>query len=125
MIVTGDLNSDPVHPVEPPIVPPYAQFVSAGFTDVWLERSGPLDLGYTCCQEEDLTNPVSFLDERVDHVLLRNAGDGPSVGPVTAQMVWRSDTRRKQALNPSSQTCFLLRNCAAQNPRRFCVVTVL
>ena len=78
LIVLGDMNSSPEHPaipgplpLPPPfdggIITPYQQFVLAGFTDVWELRPGNQP-GYTCCQDEDLTNRRSELEERIDMI---------------------------------------------------------
>ncbi len=72
LILVGDFNSSPDDPVMPPLFPPYAQFLAAGYVDAWNERPGLPESGYTCCQAEALTNPVSILDERIDLILLRN-----------------------------------------------------
>lgn len=77
VIVVGDLNSSPVDepvegtlPVPEPcsegmVVPPYMQLTGAGYTDIWALRRGP-DPGFTCCQDRDLFNRRSALDERID-----------------------------------------------------------
>lgn len=67
LIVVGDMNSSPDHPVVPGIPSPYQQFVNAGFIDVWEFRAGN-QAGYTCCQAEDLSNRRSELYERVDMI---------------------------------------------------------
>lgn len=78
LVVVGDFNSSPVDPavpgplpLPPPfnagIIPPYQQFLAAGFTDVWTMRPGRLD-DFTCCQLDDLSNHQSVLHERVDLV---------------------------------------------------------
>jgi hypothetical protein len=78
LLVLGDFNSSPVDPavpgplpLPPPfnagIIPPYQQFLIAGFTDVWTLRPGGLD-DFTCCQFDDLSNQQSVLYERVDLV---------------------------------------------------------
>jgi endonuclease/exonuclease/phosphatase family metal-dependent hydrolase len=83
LILVGDTNSSPEDepipgplPLRPPfdqgIVPPYQQFVAAGFTDAWALRAR-LDPGFTCCQAADLLNPVSSLDQRIDMVFTRDA----------------------------------------------------
>lgn len=48
----------------------YANLLAAGFDDAWTERH-PHRPGFTCCQDEDLRNPVSALDQRIDLVLIR------------------------------------------------------
>jgi endonuclease/exonuclease/phosphatase family metal-dependent hydrolase len=79
LIVVGDLNSSPEdEPVTGPlqlpepctqeaVVPPYMQFVDAGYTDIWTLRPGDL-AGFTCCQAPDLRNRRSTLDERIDFI---------------------------------------------------------
>jgi len=74
-IVVGDINSSSDDVGIPGfIIPPYAQFVDAGYTDAWDFRPGNQP-GYTCCQgipEEEggepgnLLNQQSNLDERID-----------------------------------------------------------
>lgn len=74
-IVVGDFNSSPEdEPVDaaldpPPcgteVIPPYMQFVAAGYSDVWKLRPGRVP-GFTCCQDPDLLNRRSKLDERID-----------------------------------------------------------
>lgn len=48
----------------------YGNAIAAGFADAWLERE-PHDAGLTCCQTEDLRDPVSAFDQRIDLVLVR------------------------------------------------------
>ncbi len=78
LIVVGDINSSPddelifVPAPLPPgfpsvIVPPYTQLIEAGYTDAWTLRPGNLP-GYTCCQDKDLANHQSVLDERIDTI---------------------------------------------------------
>ena len=81
IIVVGDFNSAPVDPILPPLFPPYAQFLAAGYVDAWTFRMGFPEVGFTCCQEEELTNPKSLLSRRIDLVWLNNHL-GPAVGPV-------------------------------------------
>lgn len=83
-ILVGDINSSPddgpfVDPAFPDpsqvLVPPYAQLAdgvnlfgapAAGpWTDAWDELPGNRP-GYTCCQDADLLNRRSALDERID-----------------------------------------------------------
>ena len=49
----------------------YQLLVDAGFTDAWSNRGG---LGYTCCQNDTLTNTQSTLRERIDLILTRRTG---------------------------------------------------
>lgn len=73
VIVVGDTNSSPLDQtvVAGPYiaVPPYMQFVDAGYIDAWALRPGRAP-GLTCCQDADLLNPESNLYERVDHTFL-------------------------------------------------------
>ena len=69
LMVLGDMNSflEDQTPSDP-IVPPYLQFLDAGFVDVWSLRPGNAP-GLTCCQAEDLRNHQSALYERIDLIL--------------------------------------------------------
>ena len=90
VIVVGDMNSPPFDLPNPPLVPPYWQFLAAGYADVWDLNPGQPDPGYTCCQPEDLLNPLSMLYERVDLVFVRNDLFTPGfslVGPVRAEAI--------------------------------------
>jgi len=92
LVVVGDFNSDPAAGPEsvcllppdfttPGLCPtPYAIMAGNGFRDTWTLRNGAPDPGYTCCQEDLLMNPVSWLDERIDLVWVRPPLAGPE-GP--------------------------------------------
>lgn len=79
VIVVGDINSGPKDticsallptlPGKPtlPALTPYQIFTSHGFTDTWALRSHP-DVGFTCCQDPDLSNKQSELTERIDMI---------------------------------------------------------
>ncbi len=72
-IVAGDLNSDPENPGEPSWTPTYDEIIAAGFTDAWRGRGhGSRRSGFTCCQNPDLRNGPSLLDQRIDFVLVRS-----------------------------------------------------
>ena len=65
-ILLGDFNDvagSPMHQV----------ILGAGFSDVWagLRRRSP---GFSCCQVEDLSNPRSELNQRIDFVFARGTG---------------------------------------------------
>lgn len=74
LIVVGDINSDPNDDTGP-FLTPYRQFALGlaydgmtnypAFYDVWTLQRKPT-LGLTCCEEEDLLNPLSVHDRRVD-----------------------------------------------------------
>ncbi len=76
IILSSDINSTPLDQIidlGPPygqIVPPYMQFVLAGYVDAWTLRPGNPP-GFTCCQAENLLNPESILSDR--RLLPRNA----------------------------------------------------
>lgn len=83
LVVVGDLNSDPADGATAdcllppdfdtvgPCPTPYATMVDSGFMDTWTLRNGRADAGFTCCQQDLLMNPDSWLDERIDHVWVR------------------------------------------------------
>lgn len=78
-ILAGDLNSDAAAgPGAPSWTPTYGTLVAAGFVDAWTQSAQrPWDPGFTCCQDADLRNGASVLDERIDFVMIR-ASDDPS-----------------------------------------------
>jgi Endonuclease/Exonuclease/phosphatase family len=67
-ILVGDFNSSPDDLPSGHIIPPYEIISGEGFADIW--NTNPLALfdpnGFTCCQDEDLANRRSYLDERID-----------------------------------------------------------
>ena len=91
-VVVGDFNSDPaVGPTSSCLLPPdftsigdcatpYAVMQGYGFIDTWTVRNGADDPGYTCCQQDLLMNPFSWLDERIDFVWVR-VPQGGAQGP--------------------------------------------
>ena len=98
LILLGDFNSnanaDPPEDV-------YSLLTEAGYEDVW---QGDPDAGFTCCQDFDLDNETSLLNERIDHIFVRNVdlafaltdtvGDQPEdrvVSSVTYPEIWPSD----------------------------------
>jgi endonuclease/exonuclease/phosphatase family metal-dependent hydrolase len=50
----------------------YRSFLKAGFRDPW-PLAHPGDAGYSCCQDEDLLNPLPQLKERIDFILYRGS----------------------------------------------------
>jgi endonuclease/exonuclease/phosphatase family metal-dependent hydrolase len=113
LVIVGDINSSPEDvlfpdPLAGPYVPPYQQFTNnvtyageptlgAPWIDTWTMRPGR-PAGYTCCQDEDLLNPLSMLDERIDMVFTRETparvkanvvGDEPE--DKTPSGLWPSD----------------------------------
>jgi len=71
VVLLGDFNSS-ADPGGPNDTLTYELLQMAGFQDAW-SRTNPGEPGYTCCQEADLQNPVSTLDDRIDLVLTRGA----------------------------------------------------
>lgn len=73
LILLGDFNSSPEDMPIGLIDTPYQIIVDAGFADVWernllkfFDRNG-----FTCCQDKDLLNKRSLLDERIDIIFVR------------------------------------------------------
>ncbi len=69
VIMAGDFNIG-AHTSLDPSFPAYQAMINAGFTDAWQSKRAP-DPGFTCCQAENLLNPTSLLNERIDLVLFR------------------------------------------------------
>jgi endonuclease/exonuclease/phosphatase family metal-dependent hydrolase len=65
VVLVGDLNSDPTDPA--PGSDAY-KAIARSFTDV-LKRARRT--GATCCQAEDLRNPTSMLNQRIDFILTK------------------------------------------------------
>jgi len=105
LIIVGDTNSAPNDPVDPSDkiigATPYQIFAAYGMYDAWLYRSGHAP-GLSCCQLEDLSNPVSILSRRIDLILsgqvpdhvgdagLIGADSHDRIGP-PGRRVWPSD----------------------------------
>jgi endonuclease/exonuclease/phosphatase family metal-dependent hydrolase len=75
----------------------YVDTLAAGFRDAWTARPHP-DPGFTCCQAEDLRNPESLLDHRIDIVFVRGEAGvrhvmvtGADESDRTADGLWPSD----------------------------------
>ena len=96
--VLGDFNSSP-SPLDPR--PAYATMVGSGYLDLWTVRQGPPDPGDTCCQAEELRNPVSELDERIDLVFSRLPPDS-TLMPIRSSVVGdRAKDKSASGLWPS------------------------
>jgi len=50
----------------------YGNLITAGFHDAWA-LANPGDPGFSCCQSEDLLNPASQLNTRIDLFLFRSS----------------------------------------------------
>ncbi len=87
VILVGDFNSSPEHPV----TGAYGLISNKGYADVWpIGLRGRRNPGFTCCQEEILTNEKSVLNKRFDHIFIRNDFEAlplSIVGPVVALVV--------------------------------------
>lgn len=102
LLVLGDMNSSPDDTEANGILPPYDQFVDAGYIDGWLQTHQHTP-GFTCCQDEKLLNKPSNLYERIDLVFSRKVpqwvkdvnivGIKPSdkTLPSTGPRLWPSD----------------------------------
>jgi endonuclease/exonuclease/phosphatase family metal-dependent hydrolase len=73
--VMGDLNTAPGNAW----TDSYGKFTDAGFSDLWA-LAMPGDPGPTCCQDNDLLNPVSILDRRFDLVFFRDPSPLDGIG---------------------------------------------
>lgn len=113
LILLGDFNSSdedmpividiPIPPYQIQIIPPYQIIVDVetGFADVW--DTNPLKLfdqnGFTCCQDGDLSNTRSLLDERIDLIFVRDTSFRPlafvtgrvPIFPLRQSPNWASD----------------------------------
>ncbi|HKS63099.1 MAG TPA: endonuclease/exonuclease/phosphatase family protein, partial [Xanthobacteraceae bacterium] len=69
VIMAGDFNINANTSLDPSFLA-YQAMINAGFTDAWQSKRAP-DPGFTCCQAENLLNPASLLNERIDLVLFR------------------------------------------------------
>ena len=69
VVMAGDFNIATDTSLDPSF-PAYQAMINAGFTDAWQSKRAP-DPGFTCCQAENLLNPTSLLDHRIDLVLFR------------------------------------------------------
>ena len=83
VILAGDFNDEPGTYV-------YSIVTNGGFKDMYEGRLlGRSDPGYTCCQQQDLLNYSSILDERIDYIFARNQDDdsGPTVAATLLGLV--------------------------------------
>ena len=88
VIAGGDFNFDPTTSA-------YRLTRGFGFVDVWRRvRDGAP--GFTCCQDADLRNPTSALDQRIDYVFSRAA-----FSPTAASLVGATPGARIDGLWPS------------------------
>ena len=100
LILVGDFNSSPDDASDNPDVP-YQIIVDGGFADIWdtnfLKFFDPN--GLTCCQDDDLLNTTSLLDERIDLIFIRDTSFLPMafvtgrvpIFPLSLPPNWASD----------------------------------
>lgn len=109
VILAGDFNA-------PPDSQPITVIENGGFVDMWILRIlGRRNPGFTCCQAPDLLNAESILDQRIDHIFVRNdngklpynvafplsikvIGDRPADKTDTDPPLWPSDHAGLQAI---------------------------
>jgi len=94
VVLVGDFNSRP-GPASDPNTATYRLFTGNGYVDTFGAVNPGVD-GFTCCQAPDLANPVSLLDERVDHLFLKGA-----LAPRAASLVGEDPDDRIGGLWPS------------------------
>ncbi|MCU0500384.1 MAG: endonuclease/exonuclease/phosphatase family protein [Anaerolineae bacterium] len=92
VVFVGDINASPLDAAPSA----YQVLTHAGLGDAW-DSADSAD-GFTCCQADNLLNPTSTLDTRIDVVLLRGdftvraaAVTGDSPANRTASGIWPSD----------------------------------
>jgi endonuclease/exonuclease/phosphatase family metal-dependent hydrolase len=68
VVIMGDLNDTPGSQM-------YQLLAGAGFTDSW-RALRPGVIGFTCCEEPDLSNQLPALGQRIDYVFARGMGGG-------------------------------------------------
>ncbi len=87
LVVMGDFNSSPSL-LDPR--PAYDMMMGIGYIDLWSVRQGPVDPGFTCCQDEALRNADSALFERVD-LVFAYLPPGAELMPIQSRAVGVSD----------------------------------
>jgi hypothetical protein len=71
LILAGDFNANADDSLDPTYAT-YQAAIDAGFVDAWSAANGT-DPGYTCCQNQNLLNFPSTLNQRIDLELLLGA----------------------------------------------------
>jgi endonuclease/exonuclease/phosphatase family metal-dependent hydrolase len=69
VLLSGDFNTRADSAADPSY-PTYKAAIDAGFADAWL-MARLADQGFTCCQNPNLSNATTALNQRIDLVLLR------------------------------------------------------
>jgi len=96
VIMAGDFNIAADTGFDPSF-PAYQAIINAGFTEAWQSKRAP-DPGFTCCQAENVLNPTSLLNHRIDLVLFRGGFGVADISLIgnqpadrTASGLWPSD----------------------------------
>jgi len=96
VVMAGDFNIAADTGLDPSF-PAYQAIINAGFTDAWQSKRAP-EPGFTAHQAENLLNPTSLLNHRVDLVLFRGGFGiadisliGNQVADRTSSGLWPSD----------------------------------
>ena len=92
IVMIGDYNSSANGGRD--TTPTYGILLGAGFDDAWA-ATNPGDDGNTCCQDPDLGNADSKLDERIDLILTKNGVTPATTGLINSEApsapYWPSD----------------------------------
>lgn len=91
VIFVGDFNARADTGLDPTFQT-YQMFINAGFSDAWRKRLP--DPGFTCCQAQNLMNPSSVLNQRIDLILTRGNIGVSSIRVLTEKTpsgLWVSD----------------------------------
>lgn len=71
VIMAADFNMHAENPADPTYIASYQAVTKiAGFVDFW-KALGTTNPGFTCCQANDLLNPTSTLNQRIDLIFMR------------------------------------------------------
>ena len=96
VVFAGDFNIAADTSLDPSF-PAYQAMINAGFIDAWPSKRAP-DPGFTCCQAENLLNPASLLNHRIDLILVRGPFDVADISLIgnqpadrTRSGLWPSD----------------------------------
>ncbi|CAB1075264.1 hypothetical protein D1AOALGA4SA_3084 [Olavius algarvensis Delta 1 endosymbiont] len=99
LILLGDFNSSPEDSGD--FSTPYQIIVGAGLADIWDKNFLKFFdwNGFTCCQDKDLLNTTSLLDERIDIIFVRDTSFLPlafvtgrvPILPLSQPPNWASD----------------------------------
>ena len=105
VVMAGDFNANADYPSDLTFTT-YQAALDADFTDDWVAVHGN-DPGFTCCQDQDLENPVSLLDTRIDLFLSNGGSGGRRRRPHWEQPmpIGRQAASGRRTMRASSQPC--------------------